>query len=226
MYQVFRRYLLIAIILAISFSGCNIVGAIGVLMTPPEKVRAQYYMPTDTRLLVLVKGSGKLIEYPRTQTRFVERINKHLLDNEVVASTINPVELVNLELSNPRFSQLSEAEIGRMAGATTVLVVDVERFTLRDRQHAPLWHCKFNVRIKIVSVAENKRLWPEFDDRGEILRNNIKPDSSKSVDPYYGNEFANKAVDDMADKVAKLFYDHTGRDPTRLPEMDHFEVEP
>jgi hypothetical protein len=221
---VLRKYtgtFAVALLCAALTAGCTFPAWLAAVTTPPETVKARYVVPSGSTALVLVKGADRLIDYPKVESRLVHTINEQLINNDVADFVIDRKEWVTRRLSNPNFDRMSEIQLGRQLKADVVICVIVDRFTLRDRAHAPMWHGVFITRVKLISIEEKRQLWPPYNDQGEEIRAEVEPPHGSSVDRKFGSAFALLVADDMADRIAKLFYDHPGRDPTELPEQKY-----
>ncbi len=216
-----RRSLAGAILAALAVvQGCALIGWVAAVATPPETIEARYHIPKENRLLVIVEDSGRLAGFPGARSRLIAMLNRALRKQGVVSHVVDQRRLVNQYLSNPNFEFLSDLQKGEKVGADVILSIHIDRFTLKNRPLEP-WNGVCEFTVKLLDVAAGEQLWPQFKARGERMACTVKPDDGRSFDDNYRRPFTAKVVDTVVDMVAKLFYDHEGRNPIDLPEKEY-----
>jgi len=194
-------------VLAAQAGGCAGVAWIAAQLAPPRKVHAQFRPPAQKRCLVLVddvlSGQGA---YETVKDMLTERLNQELAEHKIAASTIPYGQVAHLAAITPRYNDLSIPQIGRKLDADLVLYVQIDRFELRDSPVETLWHGCFVASVKMVD-AQQGRLWPMDRPDGHQV-GPVEIPIHDSSQPAHDVALTQELVDRMADRVAKLFYDH------------------
>ncbi len=212
----YRAGLAALLVLAAGLSGCGqLMGYMGHVLAGPETVEARYEIPSDARLLVFVDDIKNPLSYPEVKRRIGRRVGEHLTheDHRVVKEIVPQRDLIALVAGDPEFYTLSIAEVGNKVGADIVLYVHIDRFQLREDPASPIWKGRLEASALLVDVHEGMqrgqpRLWPTDRLEGQPVEPPATTPSEQDPSPRYGIELTNRLCDQMADRIAKLFYDH------------------
>jgi len=173
---------------------------------PPQKVDATYEPPKDKTFLVFVDDMVHPVFYEPVKGELAEKLNRQLVDKGVAAKTIPYSKVLALASATPGFNRLSVSEVGEKLGADIVLYVIVDKFSLKDNEATPLWQGRLSTTVRLVAVGID-RLWPEDRLEGYPVEPlEMSPETHPS--PTYGEVLSKKLAEKMADRIAKLFYDH------------------
>ncbi|MCK4603039.1 MAG: hypothetical protein KAU28_11270 [Phycisphaerae bacterium] len=198
--------LLLAMPLA-CLTGCAAIGWTVAAFAPPQKVEALYKPPKAKKILVFVDDITNPISYEPVKRKLTEKLNEQLLEHEVAAKTIDYEKLLDLISVAPSFNELGVVQVGRKLGADIVLYVNIEEFALKEDPEGPLWRGTLRASVRMVDVqAKSPQLWPT--DRDNYPVGEVQTPATDDSSPTYGVEVARMLAEQMADKVAKLFYDH------------------
>ena len=118
-----------------------------------------------------------------------------------------------------RSDELSNAEIARRLEADLVLYVLVNRFALKDSEAGSLWQGQMQVTVRLVD-AQGQLLWPA-DRFGGYMTPMVTLPPVDEPSPQYAAQVCKALAEKMADRIAKLFYDHKvplDQPPERMPE--------
>ncbi|MCH7701405.1 MAG: hypothetical protein IID37_06930 [Planctomycetes bacterium] len=168
----------------------------------------------DRVLLILVDDPDERVHWPQTMTYLAESMRRELLDHEVVSHVLAADTVYRLRAAHADFNTRGCREIGRMAGADRVLWLEVRDFYARQEISDIDVAARLAVTVKLIDAGEEEdrtkvRVWPVHPNgrrvsadltAGEVTR-------AKGVD-----RIAHLLADQVADKVAKLFYKHTADD--------------
>jgi len=198
---------LLAAPLAISLCGCAFISWSVAQFSPPQEVKAIYKPPAGKTILVFVDDILHPVGYEPVKAELTERLNEQLTTQNTAGETIPYERLLNLIAATPQFDQLSISEVGRRLGADIVLYVQVEEFSLKDSPASPLWRGRFAATVRMVDV-EVGRLWPE-DRPGGYPVEPVEISARQETSPTYGAKLARDLAESLAEKIAKLFYDHS-----------------
>jgi hypothetical protein len=194
--------------LVASLGGCQpTIAWFTAQFAPPQKVEAIYKPPKDKKVLVFVDDLRCPVSYDPLKADLTEQLNRHIKEQKLAAETIPYERLVDLMAATPNFNQLHVPDVGQKLSAELVLYVEITKFSLKDNEGSPLWQGKLGVSVKWVDATG--RIWPRDRPDGYPLPSVDLP-SVENAAVTYGSEVAKELANQMADKVAKLFYDHTG----------------
>jgi hypothetical protein len=189
-------------------SGCRQISALATLLAPPKKVKPVFVPPKDKILLVFVDDMLNPVSYEPAKRRLTEQLNKQLVEHKVVAKTVPYERMLEFMSRTPKFNSLSVSEIGRKLDADLVLYIQVNQFSLKDIEESPLWHGRMHVTVRVVDVAKARTLWPTDRAAGMPLDPVEIPEVENPSTTYAGH-LARQIADEMADQIAKLFYEYT-----------------
>lgn len=194
--------------LALAIAGCAGVSWFVAAFSPPQKVKALYKPPKGKRFLVFVDDITHPVAYEPLKRQLTERLNKQLLTNKIAGETIKYERLLDLMAATPSFNQLTVVPIGQKLDAELVLYVIIEDFALKESEVSPLWRGTLKTTVRIVDVnARPPTLWPTDRAEGYPVER-VQTPSIDEPSPTYSEEVAKMLAEKMADKIAKLFYDH------------------
>lgn len=178
-------------------------------LVPEEKVKAEYRLPAAP-LLILVDDDQGLVQPPTTTLALVELLSEELRKNGAIDRVTTNDEIARLRQANPDFDRLSIREVARQAQADTVLWISVEEYAMENNLELVSVPARFAVRLKVFNArAEQKRdlrLWPP-EREGKFVVVTVGPNELRRCKSPA--EAHRRLAQEMADKIAKLFYDHT-----------------
>ncbi len=188
--------------------GCNIVGPLGVLLSPPQIKKADFKL-THERLAVLIDvaraGDENSVFTQAFHDKLVEIFREKKVNSQVVPAT----EVLRLRQTNPDFARWNLQRVATALGAEQVLCVRIERLSLRTTPEHPVLEPFVEMRVKVVgrdAPAKSARLWPGSEEREgrEISRARL---ICEATDPTIVDSEAAKLGKDAAVLVAMPFYD-------------------
>jgi len=196
-------------VVAACLGGCDIPAFFAAQLGPEEKIPAQFEPPEGKTILVLVEDLDKPINYEPVKADLTKMLNRQLVEHEVAAQTIPYARIGELATRSPEeFNNLYVTELGARLGADMVLYVNIDDFGLRDPDASEeLWKGRLQTSVRLVDVTEG-RLWPKDRREGHTVDKAQTPtitDNSPTRAEIISKELA--AI--TADRIAKLFYDHS-----------------
>jgi hypothetical protein len=218
------RYALTAVAAAawLALPGCTQALAWFAAQFPqPKKVDALYQPPKGKTVLVLVEDRPKPVSYEPVKYELGERIGQNLVTAKVAREVVKQERLRDLSTQRD-FAGLAVREVGARLGADLVVYVRIDSFSLKDGPESPLWLGRLSVSVWVFDVKGSGPLWPTDTPGGEGYR--PTPIVLKHVEnssPSYGQVVAETLAEQMADRVAKIFYNHE-----ELPNPHHDDAPP
>lgn len=208
-------------LLSMLLCGCAIAAWTATLF-PPDKVPAQYEIPQESTLLVLVEDPKHLAGETSLKTELTEFLTQEFEDRGLVEHVVPYRQLMSLAAATANFRALSTAEVGKKLNADVVLYVQINNFSLKDDPSSPFWHGKLSTLVRLISVKKG-RLWPKDLPEGykpdKVDRGSVSGDGSRR----FGQNLVREMALEMAGSVAKLFYEHRGQAHGALPQDETTE---
>lgn len=198
---------ILSLVAAASLLGCGpIIGWTVNAFAPPQKVDAIYKPPPKKKILVFVDDLLNPVSYEPVKAELTQQLNRHLQENKIAGQTVSYQDMLVLIAATPEFNRLAVSEVGQRLGADIVLYVRIDRFSLKDNEAVPLWQGRLHATVRMVDV-ELGRLWPDDRPDGYPLRP-VSPPAETNPSSRYGEVLSKRLARQMADRIAKLFYDH------------------
>ncbi len=181
-------------------------------LTGGETIEAKFKL-TKGKLAVIVDDPQGFVVTPVTFREFHDKFVEALRANGIESKVIPFEEWQQLRQRDPDYNtdKMTRRLIGEKLGADQVLFLNVTDFRLKKEPAAPIYEGRFAVRVAIYSTERKRdvRLWPLQSD-GEDVVVTTKPGPSDADDS--AGDISRQLADEMADSVAKLFYDHKEKD--------------
>lgn len=199
--------LALSLAIAVVLIGCGpVIGWCVNAFAPPQKVDALYKPPSGKKILVFVDDMLNPVCYEPIKAELTQLLNRRLIANKVAAEVVPYQDMLTLVAATLQFNRLAVTEVGQRLGADIVLYVKIDRFSLKDNEMVPLWQGRLHATVRMVDV-EFGRLWPEDRLEGYPVRPVVPPAETSPLSRY-GEVLSKKLANQMADRIAKLFYDH------------------
>ncbi|MFW6132331.1 MAG: hypothetical protein ACOC8F_00430 [Planctomycetota bacterium] len=204
--------LLGALVCAVASCG-PALGLLTYWANPPQTVKAVCELPDDKRICVFVEDAPFAGSRPLARM-LTSEINAQLERNDVAAETVPYGELLELAAVMPDYSTTSVLELARRVDADLLVEVSVTEFSLRYAEAGQVWKGQLGAVVEARRVDTGRRLGPGDDPEGYHVEPVELPMTS-SADPHYGDQLTRELTARMADRIAKLFYDHKVRPADR-----------
>ncbi|MHC4294948.1 MAG: hypothetical protein ACYSTL_05125 [Planctomycetota bacterium] len=208
-----KSLLWILLTLTLSLAGCQpVIGWLVNVFAPPKKVAPVYAPPPDKKVLVFVDDLTNPVSYAPIKGLLTKRLNDRLIEHRVAADVVPHGELLTLMAATPEFNQLGIVQVGSQLGADLVLYIHIDEFSLKDNEATPLWTGKLRTKVRLIDVQkgllkQQPRLFPEDRPEGYPVKD-VETPAETHPSPRYGEDLAKTLADKMADRIAKLFYEH------------------
>lgn len=207
------RWLACGVLLAMGAAGlmhgCNIVGPIAVLASPPQTQDAEYKMAD--RVTAVYVDDRKNVLNDRGLRMFIgDRVLEHLMRNKVLKDSIKTSNTMAAAGSERAGALKPLEQIGREVGAAQLIYVEMLSFGLEpDASGAP--RAQATLRVKLIDVENRVRLFPPTgEDVADARYMTVTLPPEQTYQPVLtraSQAEANRTLAEMiADRVAKLFY--------------------
>lgn len=197
-----------------TISGCNIVGPIGVLLSPPPKVPKAYELPkTQIGVVFVDDRDNKLPRRALKQTIGAEATVK-LLMAKSMANMVDAKAAQTVASQEKPGEPLKVTEIGRGAKADVVIWVAIDEFFLSP--DGQTFSPGAKLRVKVIDATNDKKLWPE--EKAGYKMTVAPAARSAPIPKSLGDvQKAEQALAELVGAaVAELFYDEKILDSSRI----------
>ncbi len=205
------RALTLAVAVGLAVAGCNYLGVMAEVLSPPVTVEATYQPPEGKKWLVFVDDLRYPVSYEPVKRELTERLNKKLLEHEVARDTVAYDQLLDLISVTPDFNRLAVHEVGQKVNADIVLHVEITKFSTKDQEFSPLWRGHLETQIRLIDAnnPDKHRLWPDGISltEGYPMPPVTRPETTDSSNTY-GERLTREMTEEMAEKISKLFYSY------------------
>jgi hypothetical protein len=210
---IFATLLLLA---ALAAGGCNIVGPVAYFIHGPAKSKKLYELDSKKPTVIFIDDRQNRIPRRALRLAIAEQAQDILLEKKVLEDMISANSALLAAAGDKHTAPQPISEIGRAIEADIVIFATVDSFTLspNGQVYAP----QAQLRIKVISVADDTRLWPE-DPMGHPIRVQARAEAKEHPSSVAARH---KAEDDLARQIgialAQLFYDHETPRGIRTPD--------
>ncbi len=191
------------------FRGCTIVTPIAVIVEGPPTIEAQY--PLQDRPTVVFVDDRRNILADRAIRRYIgDEISKHLLAHKVVTDAISTGDAHAIANNEQHGELIPIEQIGRDVGAAQVIYIEILRFAMEAPDGQPT--AQADLQVKVIDVEIHERLFPPEDAENSSYYMPVMLPPDQAFQPMLGRGARTEAeytlANLIADKVAKLFYEH------------------
>lgn len=210
---------LLALLLCVALSGCQQIGSLMVLFSPPRIQKAEVEL-TRGRLAVLIDHARPEQSNPVFDVNLHNRMVEQWREQRVRCQVVPYDEVVRLR-SEPDYHQWSAQRVGRALGADQVLWITVDELRLHAAPGDPVVAPQVQARVRLIGVhapAEHARLWPDGDAerRGRVVSHARQARDADAPD-VVDAETA-KLAKETAYLIARFFHKYNLEDtPPREP---------
>lgn len=200
----YRKMFIAAMLPALGcLGGCQLPMAMGLMMFPNETVAGKYKLPADATLLVFPDDMTNPVSYPQVKGQLAEAVGKFLAEQHVVAKVIPYQQVVDLHGAEPDFNHMSIARIGRKLGASVVLYINIDEFSLKEMPSDTVWKAKMAAKVRVVDVNKGL-LWPD-ESAGYAVSAELP--IVENANESFGVTLSGQLADKLAKQVIDLFRD-------------------
>jgi hypothetical protein len=195
----------------LSVGGCDLLGVLMDKGSGAETISAQYKLPKDQPILVLVESYENVGDINGDANRIGEKLVKNISDLKL-ANTVKPSVLDNLQGVDPEnYRHMQITEIGRACGAKLVLYMNLQSTEIDAPQGGATARGELMGFVKVVDCSTGETRWPLGMPKGQPVAIQT---------PWEGNEnsvatakLREQLAENAATLVSQLFYDHPSEHP-------------
>ena len=189
-------------------TGCQYIGWFLENATP-SPIKAEH-KPEDIKTVVLVDDPKQLLTTPQMKGQIATKIGRDLIKNNVLSEDrlIDPGRITRARIDHTDFGRWYVEDIADHVGAEQVIHVQITDFHLGklDDEYRP----SATVRVKVWHIPERKQTFPDAESPRDYAEKRVR---LQSIDPSFTTRTRSIALSQslasaVADKTAKLFYDH------------------
>lgn len=175
-------------------------------ITGGEYIEAEYKL-TKEPLLILIDDRNGFVTEPKAISETYKTIAAIFLEKKVNNRLIPFEEWRRLQQSDRSYHKMSIRQIGEKLGASQVLYMRVEQFTLSTEPGAPIFRGEFTVRVKVLSTDQKKdiRQWPDNEAGRRI---SVGTDPTPADGEKSSSDIATELGIKLGKSTALLFYGH------------------
>jgi hypothetical protein len=160
------RGLLALLFLFGATSGCNIIGAAGSKLLPPQKFEAAYKGLKGNSVGVMVWADrGNRIDYPRMQLDTATSIQNKLIlaqrdkkkDLEGTTFPVETASIVRYQMDYPQIETLQLTDVAPKLGVQRLIYVEIESFATRPQPSVELFRGEMSGTVKVIEVGPDKK---------------------------------------------------------------------
>ena len=190
-------------------AGCNIVGALVVMLAPPQIQKAEFKL-SEQRVVVLIDMARPEDENVVFRQALHDKLVEIFGENRVKTDLVPEEEVLRLRQQNADFKSWDIQKIGRRLNAKQVLWIRVDRLQLREAPGSPLLTPVAQLRLKLIGTEQESRggarLWPSSQEPEGRAVQRARPAQDAASNTVIDEE-ARKLGKDAAWLVAMPFYD-------------------
>ena len=172
-------------------------------------VKAQFRL-SDNPVLILIDDQSERVNWPAAKRYLTDELAQELIRNKAAKKIIPPQTPDRLRQTLPEFDRVGCRELGKLAGAEQVLWIQIQEFFADEEFVDAIEAAHFMVTIKVINVLEEQsrsrvRLWPASSAGAFVTAVMSGSDVARlKTKDAVSKELAAR----LADRIAKLFYDH------------------
>ncbi len=199
----------LAVAAMLALAGCQIPGFLAATMLPVPKIPAMYTAP-DQPTVVVIDDPNRLLPSSAESGLIAARIGEDLKTNKAITKMLSPTVVEELRLSDPNFAGLPIDKIGQRVGASQVIYVLIDRFSLVAEPS--VYRPTISARVKVVDVATGKRTFPMDNPGGYPITSQMVYRSQQSNVLGTESVLSRKVSNKLGEEIALLFFEHKGRE--------------
>jgi hypothetical protein len=206
----------LAVIAATAGWGCNILAPAAFIMAGPGKVDAAYKLE-DRPTVVFIDDRHNTLSPVSLRQVIADRLTQDLMQKAKVTNAIDPGDALAVARRHDRHESVLPIDaVGRAVGAEQVVYVELVAFVDSPDGITPTPTSVANV--KVIDVANQKRLFPAGDDLGLGQAAITVSSEIPPVDPELLRSRSSRLrvhtmlAEETGATIARLFYKHSPRE--------------
>jgi len=198
--------ILLAALLAVPLTGCNIAAPAYFILAGPPKREAGFTLPVNRPTVVFVDDRTNIAPRRSLRNMAARTATETLLDKGKLKDAIDPNPAYRVASSDELAAPKSIEEIGSALGAEVVIYALIDEFNLAGNNNAsgPV----ATVRVKVLDLTNRQRLFPGSASGFPMSVSLPKPPSFGLSGRSAQVELENTLAQKLGLGIAQLFYEH------------------
>jgi len=193
-----------------ALSACNYLAPASYILEGTGTTPAEHTLD-QVETLVFVDDATNVLPRTLLRSALATDISNDLMARMLVSGTVSPNDAMAMVRSRERNGRRMSIEaIASEVGVTQLVFLEMESFSLTERQYIPRPNA--SCFVKVLCMTRGERVYPAdaLGDQGgrriSVTMREIPPETMRSASGRRQAQMALAA--DLAGEVAKLFYDH------------------
>jgi hypothetical protein len=192
----------LAIALAVSLAGCQLLGLAAYKIAGPPDVPAKYVPDKTKPMLVLVENYEHQSAGAAASDLLAHYLARDLQDHQI-APVVSLEELQALrDAKGAEFARMSITAIGKELGAAQVLYVQLHSSDVTPLQGGESFTGQSAATVKVVDVGDGNTLWPTEISAGYAVVAHVQVGAANAQDPQDVRRQLNLK---LSEQISKLF---------------------
>lgn len=202
-----RPLMLLALLLPLCVSGCNIVGPIAYFAYGPPKVDALHKLQKSRPTVIFVDDRANRIPRRSLRVSVAESAQRYLMQTGTLNDVIDTNAAFRVASQEKYGEPMNIVEIGEAVGAEVVIYVNIAAFTLSTdgQSFSPKAECM----VKVIDVEADARIWPDAVEfpagypRATVQENEARYLPTSAAERIQAEE---TLADELGRAIADMFY--------------------
>ncbi|MEK6675275.1 MAG: hypothetical protein AABZ47_06420 [Planctomycetota bacterium] len=189
------------------FGGGQMLYALGFGRT--QKVKAEIKL-TENPILILVDDDNDRVHWPPAKRYLADEVAQELLRHKAAKQIIPQETIEALRQAHPDFDKRGCREVGEMAGAEQVVWIQIQDFFAEEDFLDATEAAFVQATVKVINVLEKEqrmhvRIWPTGSSGSAVTASLT---GAHVVQLKKKDAICEELTRELAEKIAKFFYDH------------------
>ncbi len=189
-----------------ALAACNIVAPVFMIAHGPPKTPAAHTLERDRPTVILIDDIGARLPRSDLRLAIATQAEQTLVDKGVVRDLRDARAAITASRQSRTGQLVPVTEVGKAVNAEVVVYAAVEEFTLSPDGQSYLPTAR--LRVKVIDVPTEKRLWPEDDQGYELLVTAPQRQGTAPVEAARIREAQEQFAKLVGTRLAQTFFSH------------------
>ena len=195
-------------------SGCNYLAPANYILEGAGQTPAEHTLE-QVETLVFVDDATNVLPRTLLRSSMATDLSNDLMARMLVSGTVSPTDAMAMVRARERNgSRMSIESIASEVGVTQMIFVEMESFSLTERQYIPRPNA--SCFVKVLDMNKGARVYPidalgdEGGRRVSVTMREIPPETMRSASGRRQAQM--NLASTLAEAVVKLFYEHATKE--------------